>query len=60
MPLDPDLLDHFSAKERLILRMVYALVNGQRTPAHIKAQLRLPSASVDEALKSLHALRVIE
>jgi hypothetical protein len=60
MPLDPALLNQFSAKDRLILRMVYALVNGQRTPTQIKAQLRLPPESVDEALRSLHALRVIE
>ncbi|HLW02193.1 MAG TPA: hypothetical protein VKT82_26295 [Ktedonobacterales bacterium] len=60
MSLDAALLNQFPTKERLILRMVYALVNGQRTPAQIKAQLRLPPESVDEALRSLHALRVIE
>jgi hypothetical protein len=59
-PLDPAILNQFSAKDRLILRMVYALVNGQRTPAQIKAQLRLAPESVDEALRSLYALRVIE
>lgn len=60
MPLDPALLQPFSAKQRLILRMVFALVNGQRSPAHIKAQLRLPAETVDEALKSLYSLGIIE
>ncbi len=60
MPLTNALLLPFSAKQRLILRMVFMLVDGQRTPAHIKAQLRLPSEIVDEALRSLYALGVIE
>lgn len=59
-PLDPALLQPFAAKQRLILRMVYALVNGQRTPEQIKGQLRLPAETVDEALRSLYSLGVIE
>ncbi len=59
-PLDLALLQQFSAKQRLILRMTYALVNGQRTPEQIKSQLRLPAETVDEALRSLYSLGVIE
>jgi hypothetical protein len=59
-PLDAAFLEPFSPKQRLILRMVFALINGQRTPAQIKAQLRIPPETVDEALRSLYALRVIE
>jgi|SRR5579862_1076254 len=60
MPLDAVVLNAFSTKQRLVLRLVYALVNGQRTPAQIKAQLRLPEEIVDEALRSLYSLRVIQ
>ncbi len=60
MPLDPAMLQQFHPRQRLVLRLVFALVNGQRTPTQIKAQLRLPSEAVDEALQSLSALGVIE
>ena len=60
MPLDYADLHPFTAKQRLVLRMVFALVNGERTPTHIKGQLRLPAETVDEALRSLHSLGVIE
>jgi hypothetical protein len=58
--LDLGLLQPFTAKQRLILRMTYALVNGQRTPEQIKGQLRLPAETVDEALRSLYSLGVIQ
>jgi len=58
-PLDLALLHPFSTKQRLIFRMVAAVVNGQRTPEQIKGQLRLPSETVDEALKCLYWLGVI-
>ncbi|HEY7346923.1 MAG TPA: hypothetical protein VH599_01295 [Ktedonobacterales bacterium] len=58
--VDASVLEPFSAKQRLILRMVLALVNGQRTSEQIKAQLRLPAEVVDEALRNLYALKVIE
>ena len=60
MSLEPALLQPFSAKERLILRLVFALVNGQRTSTQIKMQLRLPGETVDEALTRLYSLGVIE
>jgi hypothetical protein len=58
--LDPALLERFPPRQRLVLRLVFAQVNGQRTPAQIKAQLRLPGEAVEEALASLYSLRVIE
>jgi hypothetical protein len=58
--LDQSLFQTFPPKNRLVLRMVFALVNGQRTPAQIKAQLRLPAETVDEALQILHSMGIIE
>ncbi|HEY7127238.1 MAG TPA: hypothetical protein VH540_25115 [Ktedonobacterales bacterium] len=60
LALDPALLQQFPPRQRLVLRLVYALVNGQRTPTQIKAQLRLPAEAVDEAIQSLHDLGIIE
>lgn len=60
IPLDYADLHPFTAKQRLVLRMVYALINGERTLADIKGHLRLPAETVDEALRSLHSLGVIE
>ena len=59
-PLDPASLNRFSTKDRLILRMVFTLVNGQRTVEQIKAQVQIPATVVDEALTTLRALHVIE
>jgi hypothetical protein len=58
--LDTAVIQSFPAKDRLILRMVFALVDGQRTPEQIKMQLRLPPEKVDEALRSLRAMKFIE
>lgn len=58
--LDPALLNQFSAQQRLLLRTVYMLVNGQRTAEQIKEQLRLSTEVVEEALTRLRALGVIE
>ncbi len=60
VPLDADIIQSFPAKDRLLLRMVFTLVNGQRTAEQIKAQLRLPPEKVDEALRSLRALGIID
>jgi hypothetical protein len=59
-PLDAALLYQFSTKERLVLRMVFMTVNGQRTVEQIKDQLRLPTEVVEAALTRLRALGVIE
>lgn len=59
-PLDAAFLNQFPAKQRLLLRMVFTLVNGQRTVEHIKAQVHVPPEVVDEALTTLRSLGVIE
>lgn len=58
--LDPSLLQQFSYGQSLVLRTVYALVNGQRTVEQMKLQLRLPAETVEEALAMLRTLDVIE
>lgn len=58
--LDLSLLQQFSYGQSLVLRTVYALVNGQRTVEQMKLQLRLPAESVEEALAILRTLDVIE
>jgi hypothetical protein len=47
-------------KQRLVLRMVLAMVNGQRNAEQIKAQLHLPPDVVHEALVALYRLDIIE
>lgn len=59
-PLDAASLVQFSTKERLLLRMVYTLVNGQRTVDQIKAQVHVPAEIVDDVLATLHNLGAIE
>jgi|ERR1051326_6366667 hypothetical protein len=59
-PLDGASLIQFSAKQRLLLRMVFTLVNGQRTVEQIKAQVHVPAEVVEESLATLHNLGVIE
>ncbi len=59
-PLDAALLVQFSTKQRLMLRMVFALVNGQRTVEQIKTQVHVPAEVVEEALTTLRNLGIIE
>lgn len=58
--LDLVFLQQFSASQGLLLRTVHALVNGERTMAQIKAQLRYSPEIVDEALDMLRAMGFIE
>lgn len=58
--LDPSLLGHLDMRQRLILRTVLTMVNGQRTAWQIKEQLNLPPNVVDEVLAYLHSIDVIE
>jgi len=58
--LDLALLQNLPIKERLILRSVFAMINGQRTIAQIKAQLHLSSKSVDEALAYMQWIGILE
>jgi hypothetical protein len=58
--LEPDLLSGYSSKQRVILRTVFAMINGQRTIEQIKGHLHLSPKAVDEALNYLHWLGVVE
>ncbi len=58
--LDPALLQPLPLRERLILRSVYAMINGKRSNEEIKAQLRLSASDIDDALTRLRVLDLIE
>ena len=58
--LEPYLLNGYTSKQRLVLRTVFAMVNGERTIEQIKAQLNLSSDAVDEALTYLNTINLIE
>ncbi len=58
--LDLALLQSLPIKERLILRSVFAMVNGQRNSEEIKAQLHMASGDIDDALARLRMLNLIE
>ena len=59
-PLNDIQLQMFSPKQSLLLRTVFALINGERTFAQIKMQLNFPSESIEEALTILRSLGYIE
>lgn len=59
-PLDPFMLQGYSYGQSLVLRTVFAMINGERTVEQMKLQLRLPAQSVEEALAILRTLDVIE
>ncbi len=59
-PLQFALLGHLSPRERLIIRSVFAMINGKRSTEEIKCLLRLPPDEIDEALARLRALDTIE
>jgi hypothetical protein len=58
--LSTQLLGGYNTKERLILRTLYAKVNGQRRVDQLKDELRLPIATVERALWELYRLGVID
>lgn len=58
--LDPSLLGHLDMRQRLILRTVLTMVNGQRSARQIKEQLNLPPHVVDEVLAYLYSIDIIE
>jgi hypothetical protein len=58
--LDLALLQNLPIKERLILRSVFAMINGRRSNEEIKAQLHLSSKDINDALKRLYVLDLIE
>jgi len=59
-PMDLAFVQQFPQNQSLLLRTVFTLVNGERTIAQIKAQLRYSPEVVDEALDMLHATGFIE
>ncbi len=58
--LDVGVLQNLPVKQRLNLRMVFTMINGQRSAEEIKALLHLPPDVVDEILSRLRILDVIE
>jgi hypothetical protein len=58
--LEPYLLEGFSMKQRLVLRTVLAMINGERTVDQIKAHLHLPPEIVEQALEHLRFMGIIE
>jgi hypothetical protein len=59
MPLLPGHLDGLTAKERILLRSVLALINGQRSVEQIKTQMHLPPETVERILHQLYNLQII-
>jgi hypothetical protein len=59
MPLQPTHLDGLTAKERIVLRSVLALINGQRSVDQIKAQMKLPPETVERVLWQLRSMQII-
>src|SRR5690348_12167426 len=59
MPLLRGHLDGLNAKERIALRSVLALVNGQRSVDQIKTQMHLPSETVERVLWQLYRMQII-
>jgi hypothetical protein len=57
--LEPYLMNGYTSKQRLVLRTVFAMVNGERNIEQIKAQLNLSSEAVDDALTYLSSIDVI-
>lgn len=57
--LDSHLLNGYTPKQRVILRTVFAMVNGERTVEQIKGQLNLSSDAIEDALAHLHALGIV-
>ncbi len=58
--LDSSALNAWEGRDRFILRMVYAFIDGRRSIEEIKASLSLPGHVVEEAIRILQALKVIE
>ena len=59
-PLEASLSNEYTTKQRVILRTVFAMINGQRSIAQMKERLNLSPKAVDEALAVLRTMGVIE
>ncbi len=58
--LEAYLLNGYTSKQRLVLRTVFAMVNGERNVEQIKMQLNLSPEAIDEALNYLRTINVVE
>lgn len=58
--LDVERLEGWSTRHKLMLSMVYDAVDGQRSVKNIKAEVPLPEHLIDDALRILCSLRVID
>jgi hypothetical protein len=54
------LFGSLQARQRMLIELVLAQINGQRTVTQIKEQLQLPPEVVDEILSYLHTYGLIE
>ncbi|GCE45870.1 hypothetical protein EI42_02707 [Thermosporothrix hazakensis] len=59
-PLDPALLQGLTARQRMVIRMVLTMINGQRSAQQIKQQLNLPPQLIDEVIDLLRRFDIIE
>lgn len=59
-PIPPGTLDRLPHRERMVYRIVFAMVNGSRTLQQIKEQLMLSEETVDRVLNDLYAMQIIE
>lgn len=58
--LDSSLLQSLPVQQRLTVRMVFTMINGERSLEEIKARLQLPPGVVDEIVSKLRTLDLIE
>lgn len=58
-PLDIRRLEGWTTKQILMVKLVYEVINGQKTIYDIQQDVPLPPAVVEEALRVLVALQVI-
>ncbi|MBV9617506.1 MAG: hypothetical protein JO011_12010 [Ktedonobacteraceae bacterium] len=58
--LEAYLLNGYTSKQRLVLRTVFAMINGDRSVEEIKDQLNLSSEAIDDALNHMKSIDVIE
>ncbi len=58
--LSPALLAPLSSKERMLLGMVFTMVNGRRSTQQIKAELHVSAHRIDHAFHRLWTLQMID
>ncbi len=58
--LAPHLLDSLSHKERMVVRMVHLMMNGQRSIDHIRQTLHLSSSVIEIAVRTLQRVQAIQ